>query len=75
MRRLCPVLILHGESDPVVPVSEAYDLEKELQRRDIPYEMKIYPQVGHGFAGETWQDASKRTLAFLTRHLTPERSS
>jgi dienelactone hydrolase len=74
MRRLCPVLILHGESDPVVPVSEAYDLEKELQRRDIPYEMKIYPQAGHGFTGEAWQDASKRTLAFLTKHLSPERS-
>jgi dienelactone hydrolase len=30
MRRLCPVLILHGEADPTIPVAEAYDLEIEL---------------------------------------------
>ena len=33
MRRLCPVLILHGEDDPVVPVQEAYNLKKVLETR------------------------------------------
>ena len=65
MRRLCPVLILHGAEDETVPVGEAYELEKELQRRGIPYEMKIYEGTGHGFSGEVWRDASARTLAFL----------
>lgn len=69
MRRLCPVLILHGENDPIVPVSEAYDLEKELLRRNVAYEIQIYPQVGHGFTGDIWQDASRRTLAFLHKYL------
>ena len=33
MRRLCPVLILHGEGDPTVPVAEAYELQKLLEKK------------------------------------------
>lgn len=69
MRRLCPVLILHGEADPTVPVEEAYHLQKILEKKGIPYEMKIYPEAGHGFSGEIWRDAGMRTLAFLKKYL------
>jgi dienelactone hydrolase len=69
MRRLCPVLILHGDADAVVPVSEAYHLQKALESRSIPYEIKIYSGAGHGFSGEVWLDAGARTLSFLDRHL------
>jgi dienelactone hydrolase len=69
MRRLCPVLILHGEADQTVPVEEAYHLQRVWQRRNIPYEMQIYPGVGHGFSDEIWRDAGFRTLAFLKKYL------
>ncbi len=69
MRRLCPVLILHGEADTTVPVQEAYDLKELLERRELPYEIKIYPDAGHGFSGEVWRDAGLRTLNFLKRYL------
>ncbi|HET7442287.1 MAG TPA: dienelactone hydrolase family protein [Terriglobales bacterium] len=69
MRRLCPVLILHGEADPTVPVEEAYHLQQVLEKKGIPYEMKIYPGAGHGFTGETWHDAGLRTLSFLKKYL------
>ena len=69
MRRLCPVLILHGEADPVVPVQEAYHLREVLERKKIDYEIQIYPDVGHGFNGETWRDAGLRALKFLRKHL------
>jgi dienelactone hydrolase len=68
-RRLCPVLILHGEQDKTVPVEEAYHLQQLLEKKQIAYEMQIYPGVGHGFSGETWRDAGLRTLAFLEKHL------
>jgi dienelactone hydrolase len=71
MRRLCPVLILHGEDDATVPVEEAYNLQKLLEKKNIPYEMKIYPKVGHGFETETWRDAGQRSLQFLQKHLNP----
>ena len=68
-RRLCPVLILHGEADTTVPVEEAYHLQRVLERKAIPYELQIYPGVGHGFAGETWLDAQLRTSNFLAKYL------
>jgi carboxymethylenebutenolidase len=69
MRRLCPVLILHGEADPTVPVEEAYQLQQLLEKKKIPYEIKIYPGAGHGFENEVWHDAGLRTLHFLQKYL------
>jgi dienelactone hydrolase len=71
MRRLCPTLILHGEDDSTVPVAEAYNLQKLLQEKGVPYEIKIYPGVGHGFEGEVWSDATLRTIEFLKKSLSP----
>jgi dienelactone hydrolase len=68
-RRLCPVLILHGEQDKTVPVEEAYHLQQILEKKQIAYEMQIYPGVGHGFSGEVWRDAGLRTLTFLRKYL------
>jgi carboxymethylenebutenolidase len=70
MRRLCPVLILHGEADLTVPVEEAYQLQKLLEKKGIPYEIKIYPGAGHGFEDQTiWRDAGLRSLQFLRKYL------
>ena len=69
MRRLCPVLILHGEADPTVPVQEAYDLQNLLEKKEIPYEIKIYPSAGHGFRNGDWRDAGMRSLQFLRKYL------
>jgi carboxymethylenebutenolidase len=71
MRRLCPVLILHGEADATVPVDEAYKLQRLLEKKGIPYEIKIYEGAGHGFEDPAiWQDAGQRSLQFLRRYLT-----
>jgi carboxymethylenebutenolidase len=73
MRRLCPVLILHGEADQTVPVEEAYQLQKLLEKKGISYEIRIYPGAGHGFEDEIiWRDAGLRSLQFLQKHLTPQ---
>jgi dienelactone hydrolase len=69
MRRLCPVLILHGETDPTVPVEEAYQLQKLLEKKGIAYEIKIYPGAGHGFEADIWSDAGLRSLQFLRKYL------
>ena len=69
MRRFCPVLILHGEADPIIPVEEAYKLQRMLEKKGIAYEMKIYPGAGHGFENEIWRDAGLRSLRFLQKHL------
>jgi carboxymethylenebutenolidase len=73
MRRLCPVLILHGEADPLVPVEEAYNLQRVLEKKSMPYEMKIYSGAGHGFDDEVWRDAGLRSLRFLQKYLGTEK--
>ena len=69
VRRLCPVLILHGDADDTVPVSEALYLKDLLEKKQVPYELKIYPGVGHGFGPDIMTDAAQRTLSFLQRYL------
>jgi dienelactone hydrolase len=71
MMRFCPVLILHGEADATVPVEEAYQLQKLLEKKNVPYEIKIYPGEGHGFESEIWRDAGERSLEFLQKYLSP----
>ena len=64
-----PTLILHGEADQLVSVKEAYTLETLLKNRSVSYEMKIYPQQGHGFSGAAATDSMQRTVAFLDKNL------
>lgn len=69
METMPPTLILHGAADRIVPVNEAYKLEALFKSKNVPYEIKIYPQQGHGFFGADGEDALKRTLSFFDRNL------
>jgi dienelactone hydrolase len=44
-------------------------LEALLKSRKSQYEIKIYPQQGHGFTGSAATDAMQRTVAFLQKNL------
>lgn len=66
----CPaVLILHGDRDQTVSITEAFKLESLLKSRKVPHEMKIYKGAGHGFRGPDMLDAAQRTYFFLKTHL------
>ena len=69
LTQLAPVLILHGEADQVVPVSEAHKVAQALDQRGLPYEMKLYRNAGHGFQGLDMLDAAQRAYKFLKQHL------
>jgi dienelactone hydrolase len=45
-----PVLIVHGEDDTNVPVSQAIYLRRALSWYGAEHELVIYPREGHGFA-------------------------
>jgi dienelactone hydrolase len=64
-----PTLILHGEDDHTVLVQEAYDLERRLKENERTYEIHVYADQGHCFQGAAKEDATRRTLAFLEKHL------
>jgi carboxymethylenebutenolidase len=69
LKPLPPVLILHGEKDPVVPVSEARQLQRLFEANGTPYELKVYADAGHGFSGFDLLDAGQRALRFLDKNL------
>jgi carboxymethylenebutenolidase len=69
VRGMPPVLILHGESDRVVPVSKARTLVADLERVGASFMAKFYPGQGHVFRGAVLDDSVKRTAAFFHQHL------
>jgi carboxymethylenebutenolidase len=73
--RLPPTLVLHGGADRIVPVANAYAVEDLLRTHGTPYEIKVYPGQGHGFAGAAQIDATRRVLSFLARHLEGRRDA
>jgi len=43
-----PVLLVHGESDDVVPVGRSHDAEAALRAAGVPVEATYVPRLGHG---------------------------
>ncbi len=70
LKRLPPLLILHGLEDKRVPASRAYELKEIAIRLGTKPEMKTYEGEGHVLSAEAIQDASQRTLAFFDQQLT-----
>ena len=61
----CPVLILHGDADEVVPVREAYELEKCLSR---PKRLLIFEGGDHRLSNPVLMErALAQALAWLMR--------
>ncbi|HET8629385.1 MAG TPA: prolyl oligopeptidase family serine peptidase, partial [Thermomicrobiales bacterium] len=68
-----PVLILHGERDERVPVSQGRFFARGLKEYGVPYELVVYPREPHGLQERNHQlDALRRTRAWFDRWLRPE---
>jgi len=69
LERMPPTLIIHGDSDRSVPITEARKLAELFTARQVPFELAIYKGAGHGLSGEDGKDAWQRTLAFFEKHV------
>ncbi|MBS1830989.1 MAG: S9 family peptidase [Acidobacteria bacterium] len=58
-----PSLILHGEADLRVPISQGYELHNALQRRGVTTQMVTYPRMPHG------PNEPKFMLDIMNRHI------
>jgi dipeptidyl aminopeptidase/acylaminoacyl peptidase len=58
-----PLLILHGEADERVPISQGYEMYHAMQRLGVPSEMVAYPRTPHG------PREAKFVLDIMQRHL------
>lgn len=61
----CPVLILHGEKDANVPVTQAYLLRDRLTALKKEFEIKLFPDREHGIGPEV----TTETVDFFKRRL------
>ncbi len=70
---LPPTLIVHGECDKVVAVSEARRLARKLDELHVPHETRIYKGQRHLFRtdpfGKDAQDAQNATVRFFRKYL------
>jgi carboxymethylenebutenolidase len=66
-----PTLILHGDRDTVVPVSEAHTLNATLGRLQVPHQLEILEGEGHWFSPQAQLRILTAVASFLGQHLQP----
>jgi len=65
-----PMLITHGERDYRVPVSQAFEIYKLLQRKEVPARLVIFPDENHWvLSGENARYHMKEVLDWLAKYL------
>lgn len=60
-----PVLLLHGDQDPLIPVQALFEAVQNLAALEVPTEWHISPGVGHGID----QEGLRQGGEFLARRL------
>lgn len=65
-----PVLLVHGERDNDVHITQAEEMYTALRQRNVPVSMVRYPREGHGFREPKHQlDALRRAADWMDRYL------
>ncbi len=69
-RVVTPLLILHGEKDVRVPLSQSIGFHRALRDTKLPMEFVVYPREPHGIGERRHQiDLMNRVLSFYTAHV------
>ncbi|CAE8663358.1 unnamed protein product, partial [Polarella glacialis] len=64
----CPILLLQGDEDEIVPPNQAEMMYEAMRSRGLPCVLKIYKGEQHGFRkSENIEDALNSELAFYGR--------
>ncbi len=65
----CPLLLIHGEMDDVVPVRHTLQLAQALDKYNKYYELKVFPKEGHIWSPSCFSENWRLTLDFFRRHM------
>lgn len=66
-----PTIIFHGGQDPLVKVSQAENLYKQLQELGVPAQLEIYPDEKHGVGPSAAIDVFNKTFSWLEKYYPP----
>ena len=63
-----PLLLLHGDQDPQMPINQAHELMGAYKKLDLPAHLEVVHGAAHG--GAAFYDAERMEIvkAFLERH-------
>ena len=64
-----PFLIVHGDRDPLVPLSQSELLAAALDKAEVAHELIVVKGGGHGGAGFSSEANRKKYVAFFDKHL------
>lgn len=68
-KKTAPMLILHGDADPLVPYKQSVDMHDKLLASGKECELYLIEGAGHG-SDEFWQDSTKKIVSsFFDEHL------
>ena len=73
----CPMYLFFGAKDQLIPTDQVGQINTELTAQKVPFQMKIYPEAGHGFNCDdrgsyheaSAKDAWEKTKSFFAQHL------
>jgi dipeptidyl aminopeptidase/acylaminoacyl peptidase len=64
-----PTLLIHGDADPLVHVSNSVVMNKELIDNNVETDLIIIPGGKHGFGGDNSVRANQARLEWFKTHL------
>lgn len=59
------ILVSHGEVDSVIPVSQAYMLQRYCRHHGIAVQLKVYPDQGHYFTSAATSEVIENTASLF----------
>jgi len=67
-----PTLLVHGDSDSLVDVSNSYDLYAVFQEHNVESKLVIVPGANHGFYGDDLELSTTEIVNWFSEHLGPQ---
>jgi len=64
-----PTLLIHGDQDRLVPLSNSQKMIEALKAKKVPAKLIVMEGSGHGFRGESRERASNAMVAWFETHL------
>ncbi len=64
-----PTLLIHGDADRLVPVSNSHDMYAALQEHGVESKVIIIPGAGHGFRDADAEHAMTALVDWFVQHL------
>ena len=63
-----PILIVHGDSDPLVPLQQSQDFHAKLKKAGVDAQLHVVKDGGHGFKDPV---VDQKVVDFFVRVLKP----